>query len=666
MMPTRLPWVLPAILFLLLAGPVSRADAPVRRTAFAVVIGNNRSLGIRRPDLHYADDDAAKYFTIFQTVASGGVTLLADFDDDTARLFPEARAHAIAPTRAELLRVGHELAERVQRANGTGGETDVYFVFAGHGDVDEGLGFVDLLDSRFTSVDLEQWLRAIPFSHAHVILDSCNSFFMLGSRRPGGHYYATSEDAARSLSTRLPNVGVFLSTSAEGESFEWSEIQSGIFSHVVRSGLLGAADANGDGAVSYVELAAFVATATGDVPNPNMRPHVFSRGPGGHDETAILPAGARTGARTLRLSDAASLRVRLRDRESLPLFDANEEAGQGLVLAIPDAWADGAILERPTGGAVAGALQTFAVPASSGDLTLASLQPVLARGTPRGPAEVFRSLFARPFGARALAKYVAQVGTEPPQVYGVSREDAERMDFLLREIASAEHGQRVLSGSASVGVGALVGVVGGSMLYYGNRLNGQNRSSANAWGGSYVGFGALMTAYGLYTLAEPWSGEQAAFDYRAALGSGTDYARAFVAAEARLHVLSAREAQRHWLLRGMGALFVVGSAAAITYIEATATSPTDRVVGRAFGGSSRLSSSRSWSVGSLRQTAHVQIPHEHIVAALQVDAHLAGRGLVRRRRDDRHPARGFEGRRAIGLAGSGDASKANLSRALFA
>jgi hypothetical protein len=123
------------------------------------------------------------------------------------------------------------------------------------------------------------------------------------------------------------------------------------------------------------------------------------------------------------------------------------------------------------------------------------------------------------------------------------------------------------------------------MLYYGNRLNGQNRSSANAWGGSYVGFGALMTAYGLYTLAEPWSGEQAAFDYRAALGSGTDYARAFVAAEARLHVLSAREAQRHWLLRGMGALFVVGSAAAITYIEATATSPTDRVVGRAFGGS---------------------------------------------------------------------------------
>ena len=73
-------------------------------------------------------------------------------------------------------------------------------------------------------------------------------------------------------------MGVFLSTSADGEAFEWSEIQSGIFSHVVRSGLLGGADADGDGQVSYLELAAFVDTATTDVRNPNMRPHVFSRG----------------------------------------------------------------------------------------------------------------------------------------------------------------------------------------------------------------------------------------------------------------------------------------------------------------------------------------------------------------------------------------------------
>ena len=192
----------------------------------------------------------------------------------------------------------------------------MYFVFAGHGDVDEGTGFIELADARFTSDDLEQWLRAIPFSRGHVILDSCNSFFMLSERKPGGRYYATPEDAARSLASRLPNVGVFLSTSAEGESFEWSELQSGVFSHVVRSGLLGAADADGDGSVSYVELAAFVATATADVKNPNMRPHVFMRGPGGRDDLAD-----RVDRRTVRREDVPPLRRRAhtpsppRDRE---------------------------------------------------------------------------------------------------------------------------------------------------------------------------------------------------------------------------------------------------------------------------------------------------------------------------------------------------------------
>ncbi|HXN30529.1 MAG TPA: caspase family protein, partial [Polyangiaceae bacterium] len=301
----RVLLVLFAVFVVTLAAPAGQAAVPAHRAAFAVVIGNNRSLGSRRPDLHYADDDAAKYFAILQTVAPDQVSLLADFDDDTARLFPEARVRAVAPTRAELLRVGRELAVRVQAAADAGSETDVYFVFAGHGDVDQGIGFVDLADARFTSLDLEQWLRAIPFSRAHVILDSCTSFFMFGARGPGGRYYATPEDALRSLAARLPNVGVFLSTSAEGESFEWSEIQSGVFSHVVRSGLLGAADADGDGNVSYVELAAFVATATADVANPNMRPHVFSRGPGGRDDQPIIGAHGRTGARTVRLSDAA-------------------------------------------------------------------------------------------------------------------------------------------------------------------------------------------------------------------------------------------------------------------------------------------------------------------------------------------------------------------------
>ncbi len=576
-----------AALAALLTPIPSRADAPARHEAFAVVIGNNRSLGHRRPDLHYADDDAAKCSAIFRTVAPQNVTLLADFDDDTARLFPEAHAWAVAPTRAELLRVGRELAERVRAAANAGSETDVYFVFAGHGDADEGMGFIELADARFTSADLEQWLRAIPFSRGHVILDSCNSFFMLGERRPGGRYYATPEDAARSLAARLPNVGVFLSTSAEGVSFEWSEIQSGVFSHVVRSGLLGAADANGDGVVSYLELAAFVATATADVRNPNMRPHVFSRGPGGHDDQPILAARGRTGARTFRLSDAAPMRVRWLDKDAMPLLDANEEAGLPLVLTLPDEWTDGAVVERAASGG-GSALQVFAVPEAATELTLASLQPIRARGAIRGPAEIFQTLFTRPFGPRAVASYVAEATAAPPPVYGVSQEDAERMDLLLGQIESAERGQRRLSGLVFLGAGAVLGVAGGSELSFGDRLPGFTRSSANVWGAVTAGVGALYLGAGLYDLLEPWGGEIAARDYRAALGTGMDYARAFAVAEERFHELSVREARRLWITRGIGALVMLGSASGWVYNEATATSPNARLDGRLFGGTGVL------------------------------------------------------------------------------
>ena len=48
---------------------------------------------------------------------------------------------------------------------------------------------------------------------------------------------------------------------------------------MVRSGLLGAADANGDGSISYLKLAAFVHTATADVRNPDATPRVAARAP---------------------------------------------------------------------------------------------------------------------------------------------------------------------------------------------------------------------------------------------------------------------------------------------------------------------------------------------------------------------------------------------------
>ena len=567
----------------------AQAESAKQRVTYAVVIGNNRSLGARRPDLHYADDDAARYFELFQTVAPGNVSLLADFDRDTAQLFSQTRLHATTPTRSELLRIGSDIAQKVRAETVAGHETQVYFVFAGHGDVDQGTGYIELADARFTSKDLETWLRQIPFTRAHVILDSCNSFFMLGVRKPGGRHFATPEDDAKALASRMPNVGVFLSTSAEGEAFEWSEIQSGIFSHVVRSGLLGAADANGDGSVSYLELAGFVETATADVRNSNMRPHIFARGPFSRDDMPIVDLRGRTNTRQVRLSDASSLRIRLRDSDGLPLLDANNEAGRPLELALPESWAKGAMVERlnrkqrrPD------ELSVYAVPESSGLVELASLQPVTARGDSRGPAEVYQNLFARPYGPTALAAYVAARQSRPPEVYGVSREDTQRMDLVLSEIAHAERNQRILAGTAVLGSGMILEVIGASVYHFDDRLPNTRHNDGKTSGGFIMGLGAAYMLWGGYELAFRSPGEKAAAEFRMTVNSGVDVSQAFARADAQLQVLVARERRARWVRGIVGGALILASGTAIVGYEVSHSTPEQLVSSRAFGGTGLL------------------------------------------------------------------------------
>jgi hypothetical protein len=605
---------------MLLGASHGRADAPPRRTVFAVVIGNNQSLDHRRPDLHYADDDAAKYFAILQTIAPERSFLLADFDEDTARLFPAVRARSTPPTRAELVRVGQDIASGVRSVMAGGGEADVYFVFAGHGDVDQGNGYIELADGRFTSDDLEQWLRAIPFSRAHVILDSCNSFFMLSERKPGGRYYATSEDAARSLASRLPNVGVFLSTSAEGESFEWSELQSGVFSHVVRSGLLGAADADGDGDVSYLELAAFVATATADVANPNMRPHVFSRGPGGRDELPIVSGRGRTGARTFRLSDDAPMRLRLRDRESVPLLDTNEEAGLALTLTLPDEWTEGAVIERAGPGGMSAPLTTFAVPATTGIVTLASLRPMAPRGAGRGPAEIFRRLFQRPFGPQAVASFVAESKVAPAPIYGVSAEDAERMGLLLDQIAGAERGRRRVGGTFAVATAAYFGALGASAFAFDRSDPGTSKSAADVAGAVLVGGAVITLAGGIWQLARPWSSERLAVEYRDALSKG-DYRHAFAVANDRLDALAAAERRDRWVRGVAGGVVVLVSAGAIISNELSSPTVQERWDGRVIGGAGIV-----FGLASVASSLFMETPVAHLTTIWRDDP---GRARIR-------------------------------------
>lgn len=67
-----------------------------------------------------------------------------------------------------------------------GHRTRGYFVFAGHGDIANGEGFLELQDGRLTGSELETLLKSAGADELHVVLDSCNSWFVLSPRKPGG------------------------------------------------------------------------------------------------------------------------------------------------------------------------------------------------------------------------------------------------------------------------------------------------------------------------------------------------------------------------------------------------------------------------------------------------------------------------------------------------
>jgi hypothetical protein len=392
----------------LVAMPAREAAAAPDRAVFALVVTNNRSAELGRPELRYADDDGTKYYETFRMLApEENIHLLTELDTDSARLFPAAQKKASPPMKAGVKAAAAQIARAAGEATRGGAEVDFYFIFAGHGDVDQGKGFLELRDGRFTSDDVEALLKSIPSTRSHVILDSCNSFFVLNARKPGGQRLAVTAEAARSLSDRLPNVGVFLSTSAEAEVFEWSELQSGIFSHAVRSGMLGGADANGDGDVTYDELRAFIEVASEKVKNPLYRPHVFARGPRGDGRTSLFPVQRAAGAR-LELDAARPVRLTVRDENALPWIDVHKERGAAATLRIPASWAARATVEEREVSEYGGRpLHRYTLDGvkEAEPIRLSALTPTEPAAEPRGPNEVLRMLFAAPFGPRALAAH---------------------------------------------------------------------------------------------------------------------------------------------------------------------------------------------------------------------------------------------------------------------
>jgi len=548
-------------------------------TTFVLVVASNRGPALDRPPLQYADDDGAKYREVFATLAGEDNTvLLTELDADSARLFPRLAGKVEAPTRAHVLAASERLARRAREVQQAGGRVGFYFVFAGHGDVDGGRGFLELADGAFTADDVDTLLRSIGADEAHVILDSCNSFFVINPRKPGGRRFATPRDAAEKLAKQLPNVGVFLSTSAESEVFEWSELQSGVFSHAVRSGLMGAADANRDGRVSYEELAAFVETSVAEIKNPAYRPKVFARGPNGDDDRTLFDLSHTRGV-AVRIDDGRALRVAACDGDGLRWLDAHKEAGQSLELRLPAALAGHLEIERLSTGGVVEA--RYALPASTeSPVVLADLSAEPVQSTSRGGREIFRGLFVRPFGPRALAAYQEEHRGTPEPVYGLSLEDTSRMGLLLDQLSASERYQRRTMAGINLAYAAAVGTYFGLASQAGGLKNGERTI--------FLFSGAVLTGLGLgaglYRLFHVSERERIFEDFRMQMATpGADQARIAAAIEERIVQVQAEERRRRKWALIMGYTITGIAAGAVVMNELSTDSSRDyRMLERGF------------------------------------------------------------------------------------
>ena len=355
---------------------------------FALVVGSNHSVDRELKPLRYADDDAARYFDLFRALGFR-TYLLMEPDANTRRLHVQAAAEAQPPQEAALLASVEQLKRDIAQARGRNLRTMLYLIYAGHGNVKEDRGYITLEDARFDAKTLrEKVIDPIDADQVHLIIDACYSFFLAHSRGPGGK--RRSYEGFLQLKETFPSerIGLLLSTSSARESHEWDAFQSGVFSHEVRSGLYGAADANGDDQVTYREMAAFVARANAAVPNERYRPRIFARPP---QTTQTLLDLRSPDRRYLEIPGSLSGRYFLEDKRGVRLVDFHSSARQSLRITRP-ASAGSLYLRRLSDGF------EYEVPSNETVARLATLEAKPARAEQRGSAhEAFSTLFSLAF-----------------------------------------------------------------------------------------------------------------------------------------------------------------------------------------------------------------------------------------------------------------------------
>jgi hypothetical protein len=317
--------------------------AEARTKVYAVVVAQNRSLDPGVKPLRYADDDGIKNWELLSLYADQS-SLFVVADEETAVLHPEAVRLAEVPKRSAILERIEHYNTLMQADVARGDEPELFFVYAGHGDVDAtGQGYINLHDGRLTRAELYRDVVAPSRARfVHVIIDACKSYFMVNSR--GGRKWVddrvpAEEDRsdaqvkaflAEEQLASYPRAGVIVATSGDQETHEWARYQGGILSHELRSALSGAADVNGDGRVEYSELRAFLAAANARVRNPEARIEAFARAPSLDRHHPLIDLRhVQTATRFLHFAPGLAGRFHIEDDRGVRYADLNKESAAG-------------------------------------------------------------------------------------------------------------------------------------------------------------------------------------------------------------------------------------------------------------------------------------------------------------------------------------------------
>lgn len=223
---------------------------------WAVIVGVAAYRHARR--LQYTDDDAYKMYAFLKSPAGGAI------DDKRIKVLIDESAtkrNIIANMRTILLKADYNDV--------------VMFYFSGHGKDDSFLPF-DYngdMDTKLTFDEINTIFSLSKARHKICIADACHSGGLLASKGTG-FGFGFERDQVFSVAATQSQIAVMVSSQADEESVESTNLRQGTFSHFLIRGLKGDADRNRDNTVTISELFNYVnrqvKSYTQDAQNPSL------------------------------------------------------------------------------------------------------------------------------------------------------------------------------------------------------------------------------------------------------------------------------------------------------------------------------------------------------------------------------------------------------------